>query len=252
MVPGSRTPGTWGRPSGLLDFDSRAGLQARRRWRGSSPAPRTSHVEISMRRMVTALVLAAGLTTGVLGARQAPPPERKSSATRAWSGGATRASACSSTGASMRCRPATGMGSRSKGIGEWIMNDVNDPAVAEYAEARRRSSIPTKFDARRLGRNRRRRGHEIHRHHHQASRRLCDVSVSADRLRHREGHAVQARHPLEELAAACKDGRHSSSASTTRSWTGITRRSDSRAGQGPDAGNIQDPTPDFEPLRQST
>ena len=28
-----------------------------------------------MRRMVTTLVLAAGLTTGVLGARQAPPPE---------------------------------------------------------------------------------------------------------------------------------------------------------------------------------
>ena len=28
-----------------------------------------------MRRMVTALVLAAGLTTGVLGARQAPQPE---------------------------------------------------------------------------------------------------------------------------------------------------------------------------------
>ena len=61
-------------------------------------------------------------------------------------------------------------------------------------------------------------GHEVHRHHQQAPRRLLPVRLEAHRLR-RHGHALQARHP-EGAGRGVPQGRASRSASTTRSWTG--------------------------------
>ena len=60
-------------------------------------------------------------------------------------GGARPASACSSTGASTPCPPASGRASASKEIGEWIMSWANIPR-AEY-ETFAPQFNPVKFDA---------------------------------------------------------------------------------------------------------
>ena len=142
------------------------------------------HAEISMRRLVTALVLAAAA------ALVAVPPSRgrlagdaSRSAMRAWRGGARRASACSSTGASTRCPPASTRASASKDIGEWIMSWANIPR-AEY-EQFADAVQPGEVRRRRVGRDREGRRHEVHRHHVQAPRRLRDVRQRGQRLRHR-------------------------------------------------------------------
>ena len=61
---------------------------------------------------------------------------------------------------------------------------------------------PVKFDADAWVQTRRGRRHEVHRHHHQAPRRLRHVRLEGEPVQHRRRHAVQAR-LLKELAAAC-------------------------------------------------
>ncbi len=71
-------------------------------------------------------------------------------------------------------------GERVDGIGEWIMNNGKIP-VAEYEKFAGQFN-PVEFDAERVGPHRQERGHEVHRHHEQASRRLLPVGL--------EGHAT--------------------------------------------------------------
>src|SRR6476660_10546923 len=98
-----------------------------------------------MRRMVTALVLAAGLTTGVLGARQAPPPETQAQrdARMAWWRDA-RFGMFIHWG--LYAVPAgTWHGERVTGLGEWIMRQAKIP-VADY-EPLAKQFNPVQFDA---------------------------------------------------------------------------------------------------------
>ena len=99
------------------------------------------------------------------------------------------------------------------GIGEWIMNRGKIP-MAEYQRIRQ-AVQPGEIQRRRMGEARQGRGHEIHRHHHQASRRLRDVRFQGQRLEHRQGHALRqatrSRHLPPPAASTA-----SNSASTTR------------------------------------
>jgi len=98
-----------------------------------------------MRRTVTALVLMAGLTTGVLGARQAPQPETQAQrdARMAWWRDA-RFGMFIHWG--LYAVPAGDYkGQRSKDIGEWIMSWANIPR-AEYEKFAPQFD-PEKFDA---------------------------------------------------------------------------------------------------------
>jgi alpha-L-fucosidase len=98
-----------------------------------------------MRRIVTALVLMAGLTTGVLGARQAPQPETQAQrdARMAWWRDA-RFGMFIHWG--LYAVPAGDYkGQRSKDIGEWIMSWANIPR-AEYEKFAPQFD-PEKFDA---------------------------------------------------------------------------------------------------------
>ena len=54
---------------------------------------------------------------------------------------------------------------------------------------------PGEVQRRRMGEAREGRGHEVHRHHVEAPRRLRDVQVEREPLQHRRRDAVQARHP---------------------------------------------------------
>ena len=73
------------------------------------------------------------------------------------------------------------------GIGEWIMNHGKIP-VAEY-QAFAKQFNPVKFDADEWVKLAKDAGHEIHRHHLEASRRLCDVPLQGQPLEHLRGHA---------------------------------------------------------------
>jgi alpha-L-fucosidase len=98
-----------------------------------------------MRRIVTALVLMAGLTTGVLGARQGPSPETPAQrdARMAWWRDA-RFGMFIHWG--LYAVPAGDYkGQRSKDIGEWIMSWANIPR-AEYEKFAPQFD-PEKFDA---------------------------------------------------------------------------------------------------------
>src|SRR4029078_4846403 len=105
----------------------------------------TTRVEMRMRRTVTALVLMAGLTTGVLAARQAPQPENQAQrdARMAWWRDA-RFGMFIHWG--LYAVPAGDYkGQRSKEIGEWIMSWANIPR-AEYEKFAPQFN-PVKFDA---------------------------------------------------------------------------------------------------------
>ena len=98
-----------------------------------------------MQRMVTTLVLAAAVTTGVLGATQAPPPETQAQhdARMAWWRDA-RFGMFIHWG--LYAVPAGDYkGQRSKDIGEWIMSWANIPR-ADYEKLAPRFD-PEKFDA---------------------------------------------------------------------------------------------------------
>ena len=84
-------------------------------------------------------------------------------------------------------------GKQIPGIGEWIMNHGKIP-MAEY-QAFAKEFNPVKFNADDVGQDRQRRRHEIHRHHRQASRRLCDVRHQGQPVEHRAGDAVRRATP---------------------------------------------------------
>ncbi len=85
-------------------------------------------------------------------------------------------------------------GKRIPGIGEWIMNTGKIP-VADYAEADRKVQ-PGEVRRRRMGEDRQGRGHEVHRDHLEASRRLRHVPLEGEPLQHLRRHAVPSR-PVE-------------------------------------------------------
>ena len=91
------------------------------------------------------------------------------------SGSARPSTGSSSTGASTRFRPASGTGSARLGLGEWVMLRSTVP-VKEY-ETARRPVQSGQVQRRRMGEAREGRGHEVHRDHVEASRRLRAVQV---------------------------------------------------------------------------
>ena len=82
-------------------------------------------------------------------------------------------------------------GKQIDGIGEWIMNTGKIP-VADYAEADREVQS-REVRRRRMGENRQGRGHEVHRDHVEASRRLRHVPLEGEPLQHLRRHAVPSR-----------------------------------------------------------
>ena len=79
-------------------------------------------------------------------------------------------------------------GKKVKGLAEWIQSEAQDPGGRIHAA--QGPVQPGEIRCRRLGAPRQGRGHEIHRHHQQASRRLLPLGFQANRLGHRL-HALQ-------------------------------------------------------------
>ncbi len=88
------------------------------------------------------------------------------------------------------------------GIGEWIMNRAKIPV--DGIRATRHAVQSREVRRRGVGADGRGRRDEVHRHHQQASRRLCDVSFAGQQVQHRTMPRPFHRDPLKELAAACK------------------------------------------------
>ena len=73
-----------------------------------------------------------------------------------------------------------------------------------------------------LGEGGQRRRHEIHRDHHEASRRLCDVRHQGQRLEHRAGAPLTARTRLKSLPRPAVNTASSSASITRRRRIGST------------------------------
>ncbi len=128
-------------------------------------------------------------------------------------------------------------GQRSLGLGEWIMNRSQIP-VKEY-ETARHAVQPGQVQRRRVGPARPGRGHEVHRDHLEASRRLRDVQVEGEPVQRRRRDAVQARR-AEGARRRVRAGAACGSASTTRSRrTGTSRTAPATPGT---SARIRDPT----------
>ena len=176
-------------------------------------------LEMHLKRLAIGLVLSASVCCA-LGTvcrageggpgRETPRRARRS----AWPGSATPGSACSSTGASIPCPPASGTARRTTASGSSKKPRCPSPST----RSSRGQFNPVKFDAKEWVRHRQGRRDEIHRHHQQAPRRLRHVPLGPDRLVH-QVHALPAR-PAQGAGRRLPGGRASSSASTTRSWTG--------------------------------
>ena len=77
----------------------------------------------------------------------------------------------------------------------------------EGIRAARQAVQSRQVQRRRMGAARQRRGHEIHRHHRQASRRLRAVRLEGQQVRHRRCDAVQAR-CAEGAGGGLREARH--------------------------------------------
>ena len=135
---------------------------------------------------MAALLLATSRSWPPMPRRLKPRP----SATPAWRGGARPSSACSSTGAFIPCPPAftTASGGRHRRMDHEPRQDSRGriPAVCQGVQS-------GEIQRRRVGANRQGRRHEIHRHHLEASRRLCHVRLEGQPMEHLRRHALQAR-----------------------------------------------------------
>ncbi len=115
-------------------------------------------------------------------------------------------------------------GQRSTRIGEWIMEWANIPR-AEYEKFAPKFN-PVKFNAREWVQHREKCRHEVHRHHLEASRRICTLQQQGQQLRHHRLHSLQKRSD-QGAGRRSQDVRVWSFVSTTQLSTGITRRSTS-------------------------
>ena len=163
---------------------------------------------IRKRRTAWLLGLVAGLmlqSNLYAAARRTMCPRPRSSATPAWPGGARPNSACSSTGASMPFPPARTTASRSKGIGEWIMNSGKIP-VARYAEYAKEFN-PVKFNAEQWVKIAKDAGMKyivITSKHHDG---FAMFHSKAEPLQHLRCHALQAR-SAGGTGRGLQEGRH--------------------------------------------